>query len=245
MAIDLHFALSEGPLSARCAYHRAGGVYSKAQSRTRHVFRDSDSHRSRQSVAEFRECAAALIHAVFFHRDHLAVMQHEQSTQSRPAPLEQECQSVDIAYVVRDRVVKDIVQAAVNDFVTKVRDSRSAKIVLRFYKKDEKAGLFGSSKTYWEEWTFDFDIVDTLHDPSKLRKRKKGLAQVLGTQMAKISSNCVDNMATVPSPDPKSLGSYVDRKSDVYWHEFSSESTAAKGGSSRTKGFFTGIFAPA
>lgn len=108
-----------------------------------------------------------------------------------------------------------------------------------------EAGLFGSSKTYWEEWTFDFDIVDTLHDPSELRKRKKGLAQVLGTQMAKISSNCVDNMATVPSPDPKSLGSYVDRKSDVYWHEFSSESTAAKGGSSRTKGFFTGIFAPA
>jgi hypothetical protein len=50
---------------------------------------------------------------------------------------EQECQSVDLVYVMRDRVVRDIVQSAVNDFVTKVRDSRSAKIVLRFYKKDE------------------------------------------------------------------------------------------------------------
>lgn len=49
---------------------------------------------------------------------------------------------MDIAYVVRDRVVKDIVQAAVNDFVTKVRDSRSAKIVLRFYKKDESGCPF-------------------------------------------------------------------------------------------------------
>ena len=62
--------------------------------------------------------------------------------------------------MIRDSGVQDIVQAVVNDFVTKVRDSRSAKIVLKFYKKEEKSGLFGSSRTYWEEWTFDFDIID-------------------------------------------------------------------------------------
>eukprot|EP00037_Helgoeca_nana_P026357 m.297261 g.297261 ORF g.297261 m.297261 type:complete len:205 (+) comp27199_c0_seq7:397-1011(+) len=183
------------------------------------------------SKTELGECASALIHSVFFHRDHLALMQLEQSTPTRPTPLEQECQSVDLVYVMRDRVVRDIVQSAVNDFVTKVRDSRSAKIVLRFYKKDEKAGFFGSSKTYWEEWTFDFDITDTAYSIGELRERKRGLAQLLGDQMTKISTKCVENIGTVPSPDPKSIGSYIDPKSDVYWHDFSSESATGKSGS--------------
>lgn len=42
-------------------------------------------------------------------------------------------------YVVRDQGIKDIVQTAVNDFVTKVKDSRSALIVLRFNKKENGA----------------------------------------------------------------------------------------------------------
>jgi hypothetical protein len=69
-----------------------------------------------------------LINAVFFHRDHLALMQLDQSTMSRPTPLEEECQSLDLAYVIRDGGVKDIVQAVVNDFVTKVSETVSVSV---------------------------------------------------------------------------------------------------------------------
>mmetsp|Transcript_17660 Transcript_17660/g.46072 ORF Transcript_17660/g.46072 Transcript_17660/m.46072 type:complete len:207 (-) Transcript_17660:84-704(-) len=189
------------------------------------------------SKNELGECASALIHTVFFHRDHLAMM--VDTKQIREPPLEQECHSVDLAYVVRDQVVKDIVQPVVNDFVTQVRDSRSAKLVLRFFKKDEKV-LLRSNKTPWEEWTFDFDIADAVGDPSE---RKRELARKLGAQMAKISSNCVENMATVPSPEPRSLACFVDRRQDVYWHDFTTEKITARAGSG-VRTFISGLFAP-
>lgn len=108
-----------------------------------------------------------------------------------------------------------------------------------------RPGFLGTKNICWEEWTFDFDIAPTVHDDGAAsRRRRHILARNLAAQMAAVSTNCVETLATVPRRIAQdALGSYVDSKFDVYHHEFSSELVSTKSSAKdRVKGIVAGLF---